>query len=205
MTKEGKIMSVNGIQSSPSTAYPATTKKPAEKPSKENTKTEATGVVYEPSQPKEGKTDNSSKVTDYQNVIKQMKGELSSKNQQLQNLVDQLLTKQAKKYTTLKDLFTDIKEGKIEVDPKTVEQAQKDVAEDGYWGIEKTSDRLVEMAKALSGGDVSKADSLISAIKKGFDQAADAWGGELPESCQKTIDAAVQKLNDWKNATEVEA
>ena len=205
MTKEGKIMSVNGIQSSPSTAYPATTKKTAEKPSKENTKTEATGVVYEPSQPKEGKTDNSSKVTDYQNVIKRMKGELNSKNQQLQNLVDQLLTKQAKKYTTLKDLFTDIKEGKIEVDPKTVEQAQKDVAEDGYWGIEKTSDRLVEMAKALSGGDVSKADSLISAIKKGFDQAADAWGGELPEICQKTIDAAVQKLNDWKNATEVEA
>lgn len=134
-----------------------------------------------------------------------MKGELSSKNQQLQNLVDQLLTKQAKKYTTLKDLFTDIKEGKIEVDPKTVEQAQKDVAEDGYWGIEKTSDRLVEMAKALSGGDVSKADTLISDIKKGFDQAADAWGGELPEICQKTIDAAVQKLNDWKNATEVEA
>ena len=205
MTKEGKIMSVNGIQSSPSTAYPATTKKTAEKPSKENTKTEATGVVYEPSQPKEGKTDNSAKVTDYQNVIKRMKGELNSKNQQLQNLVDQLLTKQAKKYTTLKDLFTDIKEGKIEVDPKTVEQAQKDVAEDGYWGIEKTSDRLVEMAKALSGGDVSKADSLISAIKKGFDQAADAWGGELPEICQKTIDAAVQKLNDWKNATEVEA
>lgn len=198
-------MSVNGIQSSPSTAYPATTKKPAEKPSNENTKTEATGVVYEPSQPKESETDNSSKVTDYQNVIKQMKGELSSKNQQLQNLVDQLLTKQAKKYTTLKDLFTDIKEGRIEVDPKTVEQAQKDVAEDGYWGIEKTSDRLVEMAKALSGGDVSKADSLISAIKKGFDQAADAWGGELPEICQKTIDAAVQKLNDWKNATEVEA
>lgn len=198
-------MSVNGIQSSPSTAYPATTKKTTGKPDAEKKKTDDTGVVYEPSQPKESETGNSSKVTDYQNVIKQMKGELNSKNQQLQNLVDQLLTKQAKKYTTLKDLFTDIKEGKIEVDPKTVEQAQKDVAEDGYWGIEKTSDRLVEMAKALSGGDVSKADSLISAIKKGFDQAADAWGGELPEICQKTIDAAVQKLNDWKNATEVEA
>lgn len=198
-------MSVNGIQSSPSTAYPATTKKTTGKPNAEKKKTDDTGVVYEPSQPKESETGNSSKVTDYQNVIKQMKGELNSKNQQLQNLVDQLLTKQAKKYTTLKDLFTDIKEGKIEVDPKTVEQAQKDVAEDGYWGIEKTSDRLVEMAKALSGGDVSKADSLISAIKKGFDQAADAWGGELPEICQKTIDAAVQKLNDWKNATEVEA
>lgn len=45
-----------------------------------------------------------------------MKGELSNKNQQLQNLVDQLLSKQAKKYTTLKDLFTDIKDGKVDVD-----------------------------------------------------------------------------------------
>ena len=132
-------------------------------------------------------------------MIKQMKGELSSKNQQLQNLVDQLLSKQAKKYTTLKDFFTDIKDGKIDVDPATVAQAQKDVADDGYWGVAKTSDRLVDMAKALSGGDSAKADELIAAIKKGFDQAADAWGGELPEICQKTIDAAVQKLNDWKS------
>ena len=84
-------------------------------------------------------------------------------------------------------------------DLATIAQAQKDVADDGYWGVDKTSDRLVDMAKALSGGDSSKADTLIAAIKKGFDQAADAWGGELPEICQKTIDAAVQKLNDWKS------
>ena len=199
MTKEGIIMSVNGISSSQPAVYPSTEKKAAEKKAVEAKTTEDTGVVYEPSDASESKTGSSAKVTDYQNVIKQMKGELSSKNQQLQNLVDQLLSKQAKKYTTLKDLFTDIKDGKIDVDPATIAQAQKDVADDGYWGVAKTSDRLVDMAKALSGGDSAKADELIAAIKKGFDQAADAWGGELPEICQKTIDAAVQKLNDWKS------
>ena len=192
-------MSVNGISSSQPAVYPSTEKKAAEKKAVEAKTTEDTGVVYEPSDASESKTGSSAKVTDYQNVIKQMKGELSSKNQQLQNLVDQLLSKQAKKYTTLKDLFTDIKDGKIDVDPATIAQAQKDVADDGYWGVAKTSDRLVDMAKALSGGDSAKADELIAAIKKGFDQAADAWGGELPEICQKTIDAAVQKLNDWKS------
>lgn len=194
-------MSVNGIQSSQptytSTTTKATEKKTAEKKTAEKKNTEDTGVVYEPSKKTESK--DTSKVNDYQSVIKQMKGELNSKNQQLQNLVDQLLSKQAKKYTTLKDLFTDIKDGKVDVDPATIAQAQKDVADDGYWGVDKTSDRLVDMAKALSGGDSSKADTLIAAIKKGFDQAADAWGGELPEICQKTIDAAVQKLNDWKS------
>ena len=189
-------MSVNGIQSSQPT-YTSTTTKATEKKTAETKNTEDTGVVYEPSKKTESK--DTSKVNDYQSVIKQMKGELSNKNQQLQNLVDQLLSKQAKKYTTLKDLFTDIKDGKVDVDPATIAQAQKDVADDGYWGVDKTSDRLVDMAKALSGGDSSKADTLIAAIKKGFDQAADAWGGELPEICQKTIDAAVQKLNDWKS------
>ncbi len=189
-------MSVNGIQSSQPT-YTSTTTKATEKKTAEKKSTDDTGVVYEPS--KETESTDTSKVTDYQNVIKQMKGELSNKNQQLQNLVDQLLSKQAKKYTTLKDLFTDIKDGKVDVDPATIAQAQKDVADDGYWGVDKTSDRLVDMAKALGGGDSSKADTLIAAIKKGFDQAADAWGGELPEICQKTIDAAVQKLNDWKS------
>lgn len=189
-------MSVNGIQSSQPT-YTSTTTKATEKKTAEKKNTEDTSVVYEPSKKTESK--DTSKVNDYQSVIKQMKGELSSKNQQLQNLVDQLLSKQAKKYTTLKDLFTDIKDGKVDVDPATIAQAQKDVADDGYWGVDKTSDRLVDMAKALSGGDSSKADTLIAAIKKGFDQAADAWGGELPEICQKTIDAAVQKLNDWKS------
>lgn len=189
-------MSVNGIQSS-QPIYTSTTNKATEKKTTEKKNTEDTGVVYEPSKKTENK--DTSKVKDYQSVIKQMKGELSSKNQQLQNLVDQLLSKQAKKYTTWKDLFTDIKDGKVDVDPATIAQAQKDVADDGYWGVDKTSDRLVDMAKALSGGDSSKADTLIAAIKKGFDQAADAWGGELPEICQKTIDAAVQKLNDWKS------
>ena len=173
-------MSVNGIQSSQPT-YTSTTTKATEKKTAEKKNTEDTGVVYEPSKKTESK--DTSKVNDYQSVIKQMKGELSSKNQQLQNLVDQLL----------------IKDGKVDVDPATIAQAQKDVADDGYWGVDKTSDRLVDMAKALSGGDSSKADTLIAAIKKGFDQAADAWGGELPEICQKTIDAAVQKLNDWKS------
>ena len=39
------------------------------------------------------------------------------------------------------------------MDEKTRLQAQKDIAEDGYWGVEQTSERLVSFAKALSGGD----------------------------------------------------
>ena len=89
----------------------------------------------------------------------------------------------------------------IQADPATIEQAQKDIADDGYWGVEQTSDRLVSMAQALSGGDTSKADTLIAAIKKGFDEATEAWGDKLPDICQKTIDAAVQKMEAWRDGT----
>ena len=121
---------------------------------------------------------------------------LIRRHRQLQNLVTKLLGKQAGKYTKLADLFKD-----IQADPATIEQAQKDIADDGYWGVEQTSDRLVSMAQALSGGDTSKADTLIAAIKKGFDEATEAWGDKLPDICQKTIDAAVKKMEAWRDGT----
>lgn len=192
-------MSVNGVSNSQSTAYSPvsnTTTKAADKTKNESVSAKEAGVVYEPSKATESA---GSKVKDYSSIAKKMKGELSTKNQQLQNLVDQLLNKQANKYTKLSQLFEDVKNGKISVDPNTVAQAQKDIADDGYWGIEQTSDRLVSMAQALSGGDASKADKMIAAIKKGFDQAAKAWGGNLPDICQKTIDSAVKKMEDWRD------
>lgn len=192
-------MSVNGVSNSQSTAYSPvsnTTTKATDKTKNESVSTKEAGVVYEPSKATESA---GSKVKDYSSIAKKMKGELSTKNQQLQNLVDQLLNKQANKYTKLSQLFEDVKNGKISVDPNTVAQAQKDIADDGYWGIEQTSDRLVSMAQALSGGDASKADKMIAAIKKGFDQAAKAWGGNLPDICQKTIDSAVKKMEDWRD------
>lgn len=195
-------MSINGVSNSQAATYsPAsstTTKTDNTKQSATTTSAESTGVVYEPSNAKES-ADASSKVKDYSSVVKDLKSGLKAKNQQLQNLVDQLLSKQANKYTSLSQLFTDVKNGKISVDPTTVAQAQKDIADDGYWGVEQTSERMVSMAKALSGGDSAKADEMIAAIKKGYEQAAKAWGGDLPDICQKTIDAATKKLDDWRN------
>ncbi|MCM1244528.1 MAG: hypothetical protein NC293_02660 [Roseburia sp.] len=200
-------MSVNGISNSQAATYSqtssVTTKTEDKKQSEAVSSAESTGVVYEPSGTKDS-TDANSKVQDYSSVVKKLKSGLSSKNQQLQNLVDQLLSKQAKKYTSLSQLFTDIKNGNVSVDPSVVSQAQKDIADDGYWGVEQTSDRMVSMAQALSEGDPEKADKMIAAIKKGYEQAAKAWGGELPDICQKTIDAATKKLESWRDGLSAE-
>ena len=185
-------MSVNGITSGVSNSYTSTSVSREKASKTETKKTADTGVVYEPST--SAKDSNSTKVTDYSSIVASMKKELSSKNEQLQNLVNKLLSNQAEKYVSLSDMFKD-----IQVDEQTKIQAQKDISDDGYWGVEQTSDRLVSMAKALSGGDSSKADAMISAIEKGFDQATKAWGDKLPDICHKTIDAAKQKLQNWRD------
>lgn len=186
-------MSVNGVTSA-TTAYTNTTHTAAKKAENASdiTKAEETGVVYEKST---NATDSKSdKITDYSAIVSNMKKELSNKNAQLQNLVDQLLGKQANKYTKLADLFKN-----MTADPATIAQAQKDIAEDGYWGVEQTGDRLVSMAQALSGGDPEKADEMIAAMKKGFEQATEAWGEDLPDICKNTIDSAVKKMENWRD------
>ncbi len=191
-------MSVNGITSATNTyTAPQTTTTAAKESVATDKKAEDKGVVYEASTTaKDGKSD---KVTDYSSIVSSMKKELSSKNTQLQNLVNQLLGKQANKYTKLADLFKN-----INADPATIAQAQKDIGEDGYWGVNQTSDRLVSMAQALSAGDPEKADEMIAAIKKGFDQATEAWGDDLPDICKNTIDAAVKKMEEWRDGITTE-
>lgn len=186
-------MSVNGVTGVGTNAYSAPTTSTAKKAEVASEKASAadTGVVYEPST----NAKDSNKVTDYSSIVANMKQELSTKNTQLQNLVNELLGKQAEKYTSLADMFKN-----ITVDPATIAQAQEDIGEDGYWGIEQTSDRLVSMAQALSGGDATKADTLIAAMEKGFKQATEAWGEDLPDICRQTVDAATKKLNKWKES-----
>lgn len=132
-------------------------------------------------------------------TIEKMKAEAEQKTAQLRSLVEKMLLKQGEQFTTLKDAFDMIKDGTIEVDDETVVAAQKEVADDGYWGVEQTSERLFSFAKALAGNDPTKADSMLEALQKGFDEATKAWGGELPELCQKTLEATKQKLSDWRD------
>lgn len=133
-------------------------------------------------------------------TIERLKQDAETRKQQLAQLVQNSLSKQGTTFKTLSEMFQAVKDGSLSVDPSAVAQAQKDIAEDGYWGVKQTSDRLVEMAKALSGGDPSKAEEMMAAIEKGFNQATAAWGDELPSICKDTLEATREKMNEWKNS-----
>lgn len=83
----------------------------------------------------------------------------------------------------------------------TQAEAKQLISEDGYWGIEKTSDRIVQFAIAAAGNDPERLDAIKAAIEKGFSMAADAFGGTLPEISFKTHDAIMEKLDAWATSS----
>ncbi len=148
----------------------------------------------------ESTTDKTSaSTTDRSNLISKLKADAEQRTQQLQNLVTQMFNKQGIKVTSADDMWKRLASGDFTVDKATADQAAADISENGYWGVNQTSDRIFDFAKALSGGDSEKMDQMLSAFKKGFEQATKTWGSALPDISQQTYDSVIKKFDDYKN------
>lgn len=192
-------MSVNGVTSTQAAAAYSynSTSAAKEKTSAEGatTKTtEDTGVIYEHSTD----TNTSSTKKTYKPdtaLINKLKADADARTSQLRSLVEQMMGKQATTYGNANDIWSFLRSGNYTVDPATKAQAQADIAEDGYWGVGQTSDRIIQFATALTGGDPDKIEAMRDAFKKGYAQAEKTWGGSLPEISQKTYDAVMEKFD----------
>ena len=190
-------MGVNGIAGAGRNAYEALTTTQAETKPVEETKDNASdkgenGVVYEPS--KDSVNVPVKKYVQNTELVNKMKADADAHTKQLQNIVQQLMTKQGQTFGIANgndNMWKFLASGKFEVDEATKLQAQEDVSEDGYWGVKQTSGRILDFATALTGGDPSKIEDMREAFKKGYKQAEETWGGELPEISKKTYDAVM--------------
>jgi len=194
-------MSVNGIsgysQLDAYSAYQTTTKAASETAAanqatkSEDKATEDTGVVYEPSAAAQKYTQNAE-------LVQKLLSEQDSYKNQLLNYVKEALYGQSSAGSVNADnmwsLFAD---GKVTVSQAAKEEAAKSLEDGGYWSVEKTSDRIIEFAKAISGNDKSKLETLRSAVEEGYKQATKAWGKDLPEISSKTLDAVMKKFDAW--------
>ena len=154
-----------------------------------------TGVIYE----KSTETDNSGAA-------------LKAKNVDHGSIVEKLMLGQSKAASIAgaregentvpsdEDMWKFLAKGDFTVDAATKAQAQADVADDGYWGVEKTSDRILDFAKALAGNDPGKAQQLLDAFKEGYKKAEEMWGDKLPDISSRTYEAVEKKFNDWMNS-----
>jgi hypothetical protein len=101
----------------------------------------------------------------------------------------------------LKEQGIDVKiangDQEIDISKLTQKDAQALIADDGYFGVEKTSNRIVDFAIATAGGDPSKLAAIKEGVDKGFNEALKAFGGQLPDISYQTYDAVMKKLDVW--------
>lgn len=204
-------MAMNGVTSTSSSTNTYSTTKTSATTAKKSASSAATtttsakaesGVIYEKSSSSDKNT--VTKKTDTALVAK-LKADAEQQTSQLRSLVEKMMTKQGTAIANADSIWSFLAKGDFTVDAATKAQAQADIAEDGYWGVEQTSDRILDFAKALSGNDPEKADLLLDAFKKGFGDATKSWGSKLPDISQRTYDAVVEKFENWKNSSTTEA
>lgn len=178
-------------------------------------KTEEKGVVYEKTE--EASSDKTSysinKMSKKERaaLVEKLKGEQENRQKQLADLVQKMLQKQSSTYTFATNgnddedsMWKFLASGKYTVDADTKAQAQADIAEDGYYGVKQTSERMFDFACALAGDDEKAMKKMQNAIQEGYDQATKAWGKELPSICKDTLDATNKLFEDYYASKKVE-
>lgn len=82
----------------------------------------------------------------------------------------------------------------------SVEKANELISSGGYFGIEKTSQRIADFVLNGAGDDIERLRAGRKGILKGFAEAEKAWGGKLPdisyETLAKSLDAIDEKLRE---------
>lgn len=80
-------------------------------------------------------------------------------------------------------------------------EAQALIAEDGYFGVTKTAQRLADFVLTGGGEDIARLQTGREGVLKGFQEAEQLWGGKLPDISYQTlnktlglIDARIKEL-----------
>ncbi|MCR4684458.1 MAG: hypothetical protein K5649_03235 [Lachnospiraceae bacterium] len=190
-------MNVNGVSGySQLDAYktyqpaPKTTETAPEKAAEE------TGVIYE-------KSAEAAKYTPNTSVVEMLKADAAAQEESFRSMVQKAIAGQGNALATSDEFWRFLASGNFTVTEAAKEEAQKAISEDGYWGVSQTSDRIIEMAKALTGGDPDKIEDMRKAFETGFKEATKTWGRDLPEISSNTYDAVMEKFDKWAEESAV--
>ncbi|MBP1680822.1 MAG: hypothetical protein H6Q35_1161 [Proteobacteria bacterium] len=75
------------------------------------------------------------------------------------------------------------------------DEASALVAEDGFFGIAQTSERIADFVVNGAGDDLEKLQAGRSGMLQGFAEAEQLWGGKLPEISYTTMQKALEKVD----------
>lgn len=190
-------MSVNGITGTKSVEYASYNNSAKNTKAVKEDDNKNTAAVYESSVSKMSDSERSA-------LVKKLKQDADARVEQMKSLVTDMFKKQGIAIGTADDIWKVLASGKFTADPETIAQAKEDISEDGYWGVEQTSQRIFDFAMALSGGDEEQMKKMHEAFEEGFAKATGTWGRELPEISSKTYDAVTSKFEEFYKGNKTE-
>lgn len=130
-------------------------------------------------------------------LVAKLKEEQEKNMSKMFDFVRDTLAAQGTTFAQTDDMWKFIASGEYTVDEATKTEAQAAIAEDGFYGVKQTSERIFEFALALTGGDEKQMKKMEEAIAEGFKAAEEAWGGKLPSITEETNAAIKQKFEDY--------
>ena len=89
-------------------------------------------------------------------------------------------------------------EQRLSADAESIDAARQAISEDGEFGVKKTAERILSFARLGIGDDPAKIATMREAVEKGFNEAKEMLGGNLPEISQKTHDAIMAEFDRWE-------
>jgi len=76
------------------------------------------------------------------------------------------------------------------------EEAGELVSADGYWGVTKTAERLAAFILNGAGDNLEKLQAGREGIIRGFKEAEQIWGGQLPGISYETLENALGQIDE---------
>lgn len=197
------MANVNSVGSNYTDVYGAYNTSGTQKAETKDTQTASntTAATFEASAKGREKASKMS-ASDRAALVSQLKADAQSRTEQMTSIVTKMLQKQGVTIGKADDMWKVLAGGNFTVDAATKAQAQADIAEDGYWGVSQTSQRIFDFAMALSGGDKDTMEKMRSAFEKGFKQATATWGKKLPSISRDTYSAVEKLFDDYASSFE---
>lgn len=78
----------------------------------------------------------------------------------------------------------------------SVEEAGNLIRSDGYFGVEKTSQRIADFVIQGAGDDIERLKAGREGVLQGIARAEKAWGGKLPEISYETLAKSLAAIDD---------
>lgn len=98
-------------------------------------------------------------------------------------------------YQKFKDFLAEVGYTGEPIASLSKEEAAELVSEDGFFGVDQTSERIAQFVIAGSGGDEELLREGRKGILQGLKDAEQMWGGKLPDIAYETMDKAVAMVD----------